>query len=37
MIVAALGDIRQQRKLARALDGARDLALMPTAGPGDPA
>jgi hypothetical protein len=37
MIVAALGDIRQQRKLARALDGARDLALMTTASPGDPA
>jgi len=37
MIVTALGDIRQQRKLARALDGARDLALMAAAGAGDPA
>ena len=36
-VVAALGDVRKQGKLARSLDGSRDLALMPSAGTGDPA
>src|SRR6516225_10406624 len=36
-LVRALGDVRQQRKLARALDSARDLALMPAARSRDPA
>src|SRR5580700_8146640 len=36
MIVAALRHVRQQRQLARALDGTRHLALMPAAGAGDP-
>jgi hypothetical protein len=35
-LASALGHVWQQRKLARALDGARDLALVATAGTGDP-
>jgi len=36
-LVRRLGDVRQQRKLASALHGARDLVLVPTAGAGDAA
>ena len=36
-LAPALGDVRQQRKLARALDCARDLALMAAARSRDPA
>jgi hypothetical protein len=35
-LAPALGDVRQQRKLARALDCARDLALMAAARSRDP-
>jgi len=37
MVASTLGDVRQQRELARALDGARDLALMATTRSRDPA
>ena len=36
-LAPALGDVRQQRKLSRALDCARDLALMAAARSRDPA
>jgi hypothetical protein len=36
-LASTLRDVRQQRELSRALDGARDLALMTAAGTGDPA
>ena len=36
-LVSALGDVRQQRELACALDCARDLALMAAARSRDPA
>src|SRR5271170_3880634 len=36
VLATALVHIRQQRQLARALDGAGDLALMAPAGAGDP-
>src|SRR4029079_14900060 len=36
-LLAALGDIRQQRHLARPLDGGRHLHLVPAAGAGDAA
>jgi hypothetical protein len=35
-VIAAFGYVGQQCELTRALDGARDLALMTTAGSGDP-
>src|SRR2546421_453438 len=35
-LASALGHVRQERKFARALHRARDLALMAPAGTGDP-